>query len=304
MKGRPTPTPGGGSRSRSARGRRRRGSRGRCAGVAAMWSERSAWSIIWMRSPPCDRPHERPYRSARAPASSHGSMLCYGGLTELRSWKAHRRCAPLGPDAGSIRLLLATMLPYHTIPRIERGERAVRIRIRILRATGGASAKHAGPRLVPARQRCRRVHAHAGRLRAGVIASRHGLRDLGCASRARPSWRRYARRALLRARPAARDRARRDRRRRDRQRRRAQPGAGSLWLGCARPTRSSRRSQQDGTCWMGGTHRRGRRYMRIAVSNWSTHGGRRRSLGRRDCGDCGQHSSVTCAMVVCWPRVA
>jgi glutamate/tyrosine decarboxylase-like PLP-dependent enzyme len=28
--------------------------------------------------------------------------------------------------------------------------------------------------------------------------------------------------------------------------------------------------QHDGTCWMGGTHRRGRRYMRIAVSNWST----------------------------------
>lgn len=28
--------------------------------------------------------------------------------------------------------------------------------------------------------------------------------------------------------------------------------------------------QQDGTCWMGGTMWRGRRYMRIAVSNWST----------------------------------
>jgi hypothetical protein len=28
--------------------------------------------------------------------------------------------------------------------------------------------------------------------------------------------------------------------------------------------------QQDGTCWMGGTQWRGRRYMRIAVSNWST----------------------------------
>jgi glutamate/tyrosine decarboxylase-like PLP-dependent enzyme len=28
--------------------------------------------------------------------------------------------------------------------------------------------------------------------------------------------------------------------------------------------------QQDGTCWMGGTVWRGRRYMRIAVSNWST----------------------------------
>jgi glutamate/tyrosine decarboxylase-like PLP-dependent enzyme len=28
--------------------------------------------------------------------------------------------------------------------------------------------------------------------------------------------------------------------------------------------------QRDGTCWMGGTTWRGRRYMRIAVSNWST----------------------------------
>ena len=28
--------------------------------------------------------------------------------------------------------------------------------------------------------------------------------------------------------------------------------------------------QRDGTCWMGGTEWRGRRYMRIAVSNWST----------------------------------
>jgi glutamate/tyrosine decarboxylase-like PLP-dependent enzyme len=28
--------------------------------------------------------------------------------------------------------------------------------------------------------------------------------------------------------------------------------------------------QRDGTCWMGGTRWHGRRYMRIAVSNWST----------------------------------
>jgi glutamate/tyrosine decarboxylase-like PLP-dependent enzyme len=28
--------------------------------------------------------------------------------------------------------------------------------------------------------------------------------------------------------------------------------------------------QLDGTCWMGGTTWRGRRYMRISVSNWST----------------------------------
>jgi glutamate/tyrosine decarboxylase-like PLP-dependent enzyme len=28
--------------------------------------------------------------------------------------------------------------------------------------------------------------------------------------------------------------------------------------------------QRDGTCWMGGTSRGGRRYMRISVSNWST----------------------------------
>jgi glutamate/tyrosine decarboxylase-like PLP-dependent enzyme len=28
--------------------------------------------------------------------------------------------------------------------------------------------------------------------------------------------------------------------------------------------------QSDGTCWMGGTTWRGRRYMRISVSNWST----------------------------------
>ena len=28
--------------------------------------------------------------------------------------------------------------------------------------------------------------------------------------------------------------------------------------------------QRDGTCWMGGTSWRGRRYMRISVSNWST----------------------------------
>lgn len=26
--------------------------------------------------------------------------------------------------------------------------------------------------------------------------------------------------------------------------------------------------QRDGTCWMGGTTWRGRRYMRISVSNW------------------------------------
>jgi len=30
--------------------------------------------------------------------------------------------------------------------------------------------------------------------------------------------------------------------------------------------------QRDGTCWMGGTTWRGRRYMRISVSNWSTTG--------------------------------
>jgi hypothetical protein len=28
--------------------------------------------------------------------------------------------------------------------------------------------------------------------------------------------------------------------------------------------------QRDGTCWMGGTSWRGRRFMRISVSNWST----------------------------------
>jgi glutamate/tyrosine decarboxylase-like PLP-dependent enzyme len=28
--------------------------------------------------------------------------------------------------------------------------------------------------------------------------------------------------------------------------------------------------QRDGTCWMGGTTWRGRRYMRISISNWST----------------------------------
>jgi glutamate/tyrosine decarboxylase-like PLP-dependent enzyme len=28
--------------------------------------------------------------------------------------------------------------------------------------------------------------------------------------------------------------------------------------------------QHDGVCWMGGTYWRGRRYMRISVSNWST----------------------------------
>jgi glutamate/tyrosine decarboxylase-like PLP-dependent enzyme len=28
--------------------------------------------------------------------------------------------------------------------------------------------------------------------------------------------------------------------------------------------------QRDGTCWMGGTTWRGRRFMRISVSNWST----------------------------------
>ena len=28
--------------------------------------------------------------------------------------------------------------------------------------------------------------------------------------------------------------------------------------------------QADGTCWMGGTTWRGRRLMRIAVSNWTT----------------------------------
>ncbi len=29
-------------------------------------------------------------------------------------------------------------------------------------------------------------------------------------------------------------------------------------------------AQRDGTCWMGGTSWRGRRLMRISVSNWST----------------------------------
>ena len=28
--------------------------------------------------------------------------------------------------------------------------------------------------------------------------------------------------------------------------------------------------QNDGVCWMGGTTWRGRRYMRISISNWST----------------------------------
>jgi glutamate/tyrosine decarboxylase-like PLP-dependent enzyme len=28
--------------------------------------------------------------------------------------------------------------------------------------------------------------------------------------------------------------------------------------------------QRDGTCWVGGTSWRGRRFMRISVSNWST----------------------------------
>ena len=58
-------------------------------------------------------------------------------------------------------------------------------------------------------------------------------------------------------------------RRRDRQRRRAQPGAGRL-----RRRRTTDavidRVQRDGTCWMGGTTWRGRRYMRISVSNHAT----------------------------------
>jgi hypothetical protein len=31
-----------------------------------------------------------------------------------------------------------------------------------------------------------------------------------------------------------------------------------------------RRVQQDGTCWLGGTRRRGRAAMRISVSGWAT----------------------------------
>jgi hypothetical protein len=30
------------------------------------------------------------------------------------------------------------------------------------------------------------------------------------------------------------------------------------------------RVQEDGTCWLGGTTWRGRRAMRVSVSNWST----------------------------------
>ena len=36
------------------------------------------------------------------------------------------------------------------------------------------------------------------------------------------------------------------------------------------PTRSSTAVQREGTCWLGGTTWRGRRLMRVSVSNWST----------------------------------
>ncbi len=38
----------------------------------------------------------------------------------------------------------------------------------------------------------------------------------------------------------------------------------------ARTDRVIEAIQRDGTCWMGGTTWRGRRLMRISVSNWST----------------------------------
>lgn len=38
----------------------------------------------------------------------------------------------------------------------------------------------------------------------------------------------------------------------------------------ARTDRVIERVQRDGTCWLGGTTWRGRRYVRVSVSNWST----------------------------------
>ena len=148
-------------------------------------------------------------------------------------------------------------------------QRALRLRLRVLprtrRCTPSRDVLHRGlPRSARA--------ASAGGpsdFTAGVVRRARGfavwaaLRELGrdgvaelvdgCCALARTVRRRAGRR-----------------RRRGRQRRGAQPGAGRLRRRRRAPTPSSRRVQRDGTCWLGGTTWRGRRLMRISVSNWST----------------------------------
>jgi hypothetical protein len=51
--------------------------------------------------------------------------------------------------------------------------------------------------------------------------------------------------------------------------------------------------QRDGTCWMGGTTWRGRRLMRISVSNCVDDGSRRRPVGRCGPADRGEGLTAT-----------
>ena len=141
------------------------------------------------------------------------------------------------------------------------------------RAAMAASAAY----LAPARR------ARRPRLGAGVLAARARLRRLGGAALARARGRRRAGRALLRAARGASPSCSRPSRRRGPQRRRAQPGARALRATTTRPpTRSSPPSRPTAPAGWAATTWRGRRAMRISVSNWATTPQRRGALGASD----------------------
>ena len=152
------------------------------------------------------------------------------------------------------------------------GHRRAQVAQRPLRRRTGLRRASAGPSRGVQRQR--RLPADGGARRdgldAGLLAPRALVRDLGRAALARARRRGRAGRALLRVRAALRRGARRRGRRRGPQRRRAQPGPRALRRRRRVTDAVVAAVQAEGTCWMGPTTWRGRRAMRISVSNWAT----------------------------------
>ena len=108
------------------------------------------------------------------------------------------------------------------------------------------------------------------RLRARIVPAGTRLRHLGRPAPAGPGRRRRPGRSVLRPGPRLRRRPGRTAGRHHRQPGGPQPGAGRFRLAEPGPIDVIDAVQADGTCWMGGTVWKGRRCMRISVSNATT----------------------------------
>ena len=169
--------------------------------------------------------------------------------------------------------------------RAQMAQRAIRLRARLRRASGGAPRGDE-----PGRGVSRAIAGGAARadgLGAGVVAPRARLRRLRRAAFARPQRRRRSRRSLLPAGAAVRGSPARGAGDSDPQRRRAQSGAGARRAGRGGDADAATRDalrlvQEERICWLGGSRWHDMDAMRISVSNWSTTRRGRRSLGRLD----------------------